>query len=254
MSTSNAQAQIELHKKLAPRYELRYSYAFNRIFEADWHREILSHVPPGDEPVMDLGCGTGLFLADIIVERPAMGVDISFDMLQVGRKTMPEAALITADAEHLPMRLASFRGVVCKGSLHHARNHEAFVENCAKVLLPGGVLVMSEPCNDNPAIRFARWLLYKKSEHFDEGDQGFRQRDLVQLYERCGFEVTRVKKYGFFAYALCGFPDHIGFLRFIPGNKLLSRAFLAIDRVICAIPGLSILAFQLIVVGRPRQN
>ena len=192
MSTSHAQAQIELHKKLAPRYELRYAFEFSRLFEEDWHAEILSHVPAGSGKVMDLGCGTGLFLQDILrQEEGAVGIDISYEMLSVGRRAMPEAPLVTADAEHLPVRPGAFKAVVCKGSLHHARNHVGFVENCARSLAPGGVLVMSEPCNDNPLIRFARWLLYRNSEHFDEGDQGFKQRDLIALYERGGFERAR---------------------------------------------------------------
>jgi len=253
VTTSNARAQIELHEKLAPRYALRYSFEFSRIFERDWHTEILSHLPEGPGLVMDLGCGTGLLLADIEeLHGPAVGVDISHAMQSVGREAMPDARFVTGDAEHLPVRPASCKGVVCKGSLHHARNHRAFIENCATALVPGGVLVMSEPCNDNPLIRFARWVLYRKSEHFDEGDQGFRRRDLVRLYEEGGFDVVRVEKYGFLAYALAGFPDHLGILRHVPFSSWLTRLFIRIDRVVCALPLLSLLAFQLVVVGVPR--
>ncbi len=253
-SAANAAAQIELHKKLAPRYQLRYAFEFSRMFEHDWHNEILSHVPSGPGLVMDLGCGTGLFLADILAAGEAgVGVDISHAMLSVGRSALPDAMLLAGDAEHLPVSSGSFKAVVCKGSLHHVRNHEAFIENSAKILADHGLLVMSEPCNDNPLIRFARWMLYRNSEHFDEGDQGFCRRDLVALYESCGFEVTKVKKYGILAYALCGFPDHIGIMRYVPGNKLFTKLFIGIDRVVCAIPGLSMLAFQLIVVGKPKR-
>lgn len=255
VAAANAQAQIELHKKLAPRYRLRYAFEFSRLFEHDWHSEILSHVPPGDGPVMDLGCGTGLFLADILgAGERGVGVDISHDMLAVGREALPHAQLVTGDAEHLPVVSGSFKAVVCKGSLHHARDHEAFIANCAQILDDRGVLVMSEPCNDNPLIRFARWVLYRNSEHFDEGDQGFRRRDLVRLYETSGFRVTKVKKYGVLAYALCGFPDHIGIMRWVPASTWFTKLFIRIDRVLCAIPGLSMLAFQLIVVGAPRRD
>lgn len=254
-STTNAQAQIELHKKLAPRYEERYRHAFARLFEEDWHARILAHVPKGAGRVCDLGCGTGLFLGDIRRREPsAVGIDISFDMLHVGRDAMDDAHLVTGNAEALPVRSGAFRAVVCKGSLHHARDHVGFIENARRTLTPDGVLVMSEPCNDNPVIRIARRLLYRKSEHFDEGDEGFREKRLVELYEAGGFEVTKVEKYGCLAYALCGFPDHVGVLKYVPGNTLLSRLFIAIDRVLCAIPGLRILAFQVIVVGKPRAD
>ena len=107
---------------------------------------------------------------------------------------------------------------------------------------------MSEPCNDN---RFARWALYKKSEHFDEGDQGFTKKSIVSLCEQAGFKVSLVKRYGVLAYVFAGFPDHLGVLRFIPGSALLTRLFLFIDRIICAIPGLSLLGFHLVVVAEP---
>ena len=112
---------------------------------------------------------------------------------------------------------------------------------------------MSEPCNDNPLIRFARWVLYRKSQHFDVGDQGFTKKGIVSLCEQAGFKVTKVKRYGVLAYVFAGFPDHLGVLRFLPGSALLTRLFLAVDRVICAIPGLSLLGFHVVVVAEPAE-
>jgi hypothetical protein len=111
---------------------------------------------------------------------------------------------------------------------------------------------MSEPCNDNPFIRFVRWAMYKKSPHFDEGDQGFTKQRIVELCELAGFAVERVDRYGVLAYVFAGFPDHLGVLRFIPGNAWITRGFLRLDRLICRIPGLALLGFHVIVVARPR--
>ena len=65
MSVTNAQAQIELHRTLAPRYAFRYSFEFSRLFQQDWHAEMISHVPEGAARILDLGCGTGFFLAEL---------------------------------------------------------------------------------------------------------------------------------------------------------------------------------------------
>ena len=54
------------------------------------------------------------------------------------------------------------------------------------------------------------------------------------------------------AYTFAGFPDHLGVLRHVPGNALLTRAFIGVDRALCATPGLSILRFHVVVVARPR--
>jgi SAM-dependent methyltransferase len=252
-TTSNAQAQIELHKALAPRYAYRYSLPFSRLFQQDWHARLIGLVPRGATQVLDLGCGTGFFLAELNQSYPrAVGLDISADMLLVSRQYVPDARLVVGDAERLPFGDRTFDAVFCKGSLHHTRRHVAFLSDCRRVLGPDGVLIMSEPCNDNPLIRFARAVLYKRSAHFDEGDEGFTRKGIVALCEQAGFEVAKVEKYGVFAYVLAGFPDHIGLLKWIPFNTLLTRFFLRLDALLCSIPGLSLLGFHVIVVGRPR--
>ena len=252
-TSSNAQAQIDLHRELAPRYAYRYSFPFSRLFQQDWHAEMISHVPKGSGRILDLGCGTGFFLAELEEQHPgSVGLDISHDMLKVSGEYVPGARLVTGDAERLPFKPGSFDVVFCKGSLHHTRDHVGFLTHCRNALGDDGVLIMSEPCNDNPLIRAARALLYRRSPHFDVGDQGFTRKGIVSLCEQAGFEVTRVKKYGVFAYVFAGFPDHIGILRLLPGNALLTRLFLGLDRVLCALPGLSLLGFHVVVVGRPR--
>lgn len=255
MSTSNAQAQIDLHRALAPRYAYRYSLPFSRLFQQDWHAEMISHVPGGATRVLDLGCGTGFFLAELEAKHPgAVGLDISHDMLRVSEQYIPGARLVTGDAEKLPFQPGAFDVVFCKGSLHHVRDHVRFLANCREVLREQGVLIMSEPCNDNPLIRFARAVLYRKSPHFDEGDEGFTRKGIVRLCEQGGLEIIKVKKYGVFAYVFAGFPDHLGVLKYIPGNVWITRFFLGLDRMLCAIPGLSLLGFHVLVVARPRQQ
>jgi SAM-dependent methyltransferase len=69
-SQTNAEAQIELHKALAPRYAYRYSFDFSRLFQEDWHAEMISHVPQGAASILDLGCGTGFFLAELEAQHP----------------------------------------------------------------------------------------------------------------------------------------------------------------------------------------
>jgi SAM-dependent methyltransferase len=251
--SSNAQAQIDLHKDLAPRYAYRYSLPFSRLFQQDWHARMIALVPKGATQVLDLGCGTGFFLAELNQSYPrAVGLDISEDMLLVSRQYVPDARLVVGDAERLPFGDGSFDAVFCKGSLHHTRKHVDFLANCRRVLKPDGALIMSEPCNDNPLIRLARAVLYKKSPHFDEGDEGFTKKGIVSLCEQAGFEVVKVEKYGVFAYVFAGFPDHIGLLKWLPFNTLVTRFFLKLDALLCAVPGLSLLGFHVIVVGKPR--
>jgi SAM-dependent methyltransferase len=253
VSASNAQLQIELHRALAPRYAYRYSFEFSRLFQDDWHAEMLRHMPASAERVLDLGCGTGFFLAELERLRPgAVGLDISHAMLRVCEQYVPGARLVTADAERLPFRERSFDAIFCKGSLHHTRDHVRFLENCRRALSPGGVLILSEPCNDNFLIRWARAAMYKLSPHFHPDDKGFRKEELAALMRRAGFDLVHSGRYGVLAYLFAGFPDHFGPLKWIPGNAALVRGMIALDRWICSKRFLRILAFQVVVSGTPR--
>jgi SAM-dependent methyltransferase len=253
MSASNAEFQIELHKALAPRYAYRYSFEFSRAFQQDWHAEMLRLLPPHSRRVLDLGCGTGFFLAELERLRPgAVGLDISHAMLQVSEQYVPGARLVTADAERLPFHERSFDAIFCKGSLHHTRDHVRFLANCARALSKDGVLIMSEPCNDNFLIRWARELMYRTSPHFHPDDRGFKKDELVELMQRAGFELTYAGRYGVLAYLFAGFPDHFGLMKWIPANAWIVRKMIALDRWICARRFLRILSFQVVVAGKPK--
>jgi SAM-dependent methyltransferase len=251
VSASNAQAQIELHRALAPRYAYRYSLDFSRMFQEDWHREMMSFMPAGARRVLDLGCGTGFFLAELERERPgAVGLDISHDMLRVSEKYVPGARVITADAETLPFMDGSFDTIFCKGCLHHTRDHVGFLSKCRRALSDGGVMILSEPCNDNFLIRWARTLLYSFSPYFDLGDKGFKKEQLRELCEAAGLEVAESRRYGVLAYLFGGFPDHLGVLRHVPGNTRIMSWMLDFDRWVVNTRFLRIFAFQVVVSAR----
>jgi ubiquinone/menaquinone biosynthesis C-methylase UbiE len=250
---THTEAQIELHKKLAPRYAVRYSFEYSRVYQEDWHEAMIRHVPDEARKVLDLCCGSGFLLDELEQKKPgAVGLDISFEMLQVAAEYVPGARLITADAEKMPFKPGSFDAVVCKGSLHHTRDHVAFLRHSCNILRKGGRLVISEPCNDNPVFRLARAALYKVSPYFEVGDQGFTRKQMIGLYEEAGFNVVTIKRYGFLGYIFSAFPDLVPMTKYIPGNVLMTKFFVAFDRMLCKLPLLSLLAFQIVVVGEKR--
>jgi hypothetical protein len=72
------------------------------------------------------------------------------------------------------------------------------------------------------------------------------------LCEAAGLEVVKAKKYGVLAYVFAGFPDHLGILKYVPGNAWITRAFIRLDRILCAVPLLSLLGFHVVIVARRR--
>ncbi len=119
--------------------------------------------------VLDVGCGGGL-LAEALAGRGAnvTAIDMSADALQVARSHLLESGLqvdyrqqtaegIAAEAP------ASYDCVVCMEMLEHVPQPDSVVEACARLLRPGGTLILST-LNRNPksylmAIVGAEYLL-----------------------------------------------------------------------------------------------
>jgi demethylmenaquinone methyltransferase/2-methoxy-6-polyprenyl-1,4-benzoquinol methylase len=142
--------------RLAPRYDL-----FNDVLSAGVHRrwraqavDLLAPLP--GSRYLDLCAGT-LDLAAAILEREpearVVGADFSLPMLARGRarhgpsKLGPGGAGIQpvgADALRLPFRNARFRGLVIGFGLRNLADPAAGLAEMARVLEPGGRVVVLE--------------------------------------------------------------------------------------------------------------
>jgi len=83
------------------------------------HEAVLTRVMP-EEPVLDVGCGTGLLLER--VPCYCVGLDLSMEMLRVAkvRGRVEHGDLVCGDAERMPFRELSFRTIYSVTVLHEA--------------------------------------------------------------------------------------------------------------------------------------
>ena len=124
----------------------------------------------GNAPVgtlLDIGTGTGRLL-ELLASRVSsgLGIDASRAMLALARSRLakPElahCAVRQADMYRLPLPAASFDTVVLQMVLHYAENPAAALEEAARVLSPGGRLVVIDLAahgRNDVAVRLAhRW-------------------------------------------------------------------------------------------------
>ncbi len=99
-----------------------------------------------DLTVLDLGCGNGR-ISRLALERGAaatIGVDVSEGMLEAAAASLPSARWVQADARALPFEVATFDAVVCALMMGHVNDLEAALAEIARVLRPGGTLVLSD--------------------------------------------------------------------------------------------------------------
>ena len=103
-----------------------------------WRR----HAPRG--LVLDVGCGTGAVAQELSRETDVVGLDFTHLALRhaQGRGL---TRLIQADGAKLPVRDASVAGVVALDIFEHIEDDTAAFAEAARVLQPGGVLVLSVP-------------------------------------------------------------------------------------------------------------
>ncbi len=138
-----------------------YDEPGNGLFDLDQPvvEEILDTLPVGTGArtgartgagtAVDAACGTGRLSAPL-VERGyrVVGVDGSPDMLRQARRRLPDSEFLAGDLRHLPVRDGSADLVVTGLALTHvAELGPAFAE-FARVLRPGGHLVVSDVHHD----------------------------------------------------------------------------------------------------------
>ncbi|WP_292395963.1 class I SAM-dependent methyltransferase [Methanoculleus sp. UBA303] len=107
-----------------------------------YHRHISDHVMsvlPKRGFLLDLGCGTGLFVQRYVEEGgEAVGLDISPGMVRHGRQRCPESGFCVGTADVLPFRDATFDALASLLAFSYVTDPEAMLRECYRVLKPGG--------------------------------------------------------------------------------------------------------------------
>jgi ubiquinone/menaquinone biosynthesis C-methylase UbiE len=94
-----------------------------------------------EAPILDVGCGNGLFWHSLFGARPAVGVDYSLGMCALARAR--GMAAYHADALALPFAAEQFEFAYSIEILQYIDDLPAFLAELARVCRPGGRIVVS---------------------------------------------------------------------------------------------------------------
>lgn len=106
-------------------------------------RALLAECPPGR--ALDAACGTGRhaqYLAQL--GHQVIGVDACPEMLAEARRKVPCATFLVGDLNALPAETASMDLAVCTLALTHCRNISPAIAELARVVRPGGRVILSD--------------------------------------------------------------------------------------------------------------
>ena len=160
-------------------------------------RETLRRTPMTPSArVLDVGCGTGELLRRLRAKYPGAvlaGLDPVAEMLAVAREKLSgREDLRIGYADALPWDGATFDVVVSCNMFHYISHPVAALREMARVLRPGGTLVLTDWCDDYLACRLCNLYLRVTNRAFYKT---YRQAECAALLAAAGFTDVRLERY-----------------------------------------------------------
>ncbi|HEY8164379.1 MAG TPA: class I SAM-dependent methyltransferase, partial [Gemmatimonadaceae bacterium] len=111
---------------------------------AMWRRYAAGPASNGRTRILDIGCGTGAGLEEFRALGCVTGIDFSETAVHYCRRRGC-ARTAVADASHLPFESSHFDLVAMIEVLEHVDDDAGTLAETARVLVPGGLIVLTVP-------------------------------------------------------------------------------------------------------------
>jgi SAM-dependent methyltransferase len=179
----NAQIQAEhfdksAHDEATPRWPNRLTLIARQV----------QRLSERSGKALDIGCGTGAWLAALDSAWHKCGIDVSSVSAEIARKKA-NAEVFCGQIEEYDAAPASFDLITAFKLIEHVRDPRWLVEWAYRHLKPNGLLVLltGDRTTSSALQMRARWPLYGPFEHLSF----FSGKSLSILVEGAGFEIVR---------------------------------------------------------------
>ena len=147
---------------------------------------------PADGLAMDIGIGTGYTTSRVFGSRPTVCVDLHLPNLAYYRRRAPKGSFlgVVAHADALPIRPEALAWALCSEVLEHLDHDDRAVTEIARVLRPGGRLVVTVPYSGFGTTGLPE-LLHIKTVHDMPGPEfhvrpGYDETEMANLLRQGG--------------------------------------------------------------------
>lgn len=158
----------EMFTGIAPTYD-KLNHILSMGIDRGWRRKMMRSLPPGENlRVLDVATGTGDVAFELMRQKSVahvVGVDVSHGMIEQAKKKSQESSVEFAigDAQDLKYEDASFDVVTISFGIRNVENPDKAFAEFARVLKPGGrLLILEFSIPKNPLIRLG-YLFYLRN-------------------------------------------------------------------------------------------
>jgi ubiquinone/menaquinone biosynthesis C-methylase UbiE len=189
----------------------RWSETYEQDSAARWLREVQTEALAalaltGDDVLLDVGCGTGAAVRDAAsIVRHAIGFDLSPGMIAQAQARARAQGVTNVEFRKgdvsgpLPFTDGEVTALLCTTAFHHFPRPTDTIGEMARVLAPGGRLVIADANRRHPAV-FVLDLVLRVAQRSHAGFRSPAQlmRDLSAAgLHRVSYCTTRWRSYAF---------------------------------------------------------
>jgi SAM-dependent methyltransferase len=159
-------------------------------------------------PILDLGCGDGLFAATLFAERIDVGIDVDAREIAMARQLNAYDELIVCSASSVPKPDATFASVFSNSVLEHIPELDPVLVEVRRLLVPRGRFYVTVPTDrfelystlgrllgalgNERTLNFYCSAYNRFWQHYNVHDEpGWRR-----VFMSAGFEICETRSYG----------------------------------------------------------
>lgn len=159
------------------------------------------------EPVLDLGCGEGLFGSIFFSTKVSVGIDPNPREIVRAREFDCYKTLICCTGDSVPLPNESIKTILSNSTLEHIQNLEPVLKEMSRILMKDGTFLLTVPSDEFYKATFlylmffrffgeiSRNFYHKKYNQFWKHFHDYKPESWADLFHTNGWTVESMQRY-----------------------------------------------------------